>query len=250
MSWATEADLVRDFCERVRGMRDTPWTIYAETAGWDLLLAHRDGFQVGIEAKLSLNAKVIDQALSGAWSVRTGGNPDYRAVLVPGEKLQNHLSRICTAIGIGIIAMRDQKWWTPDLPDERWDWKVWPNWCPDQRCLLPDYVPDVCGGHAAPVQLTPWKVKAIKLMIVLERRGYVTRADMKALQISPTRWTDSWHGFLERAPDVNGFRACGRTPDLKAQHPTNYAEIEADFATWGAAFELPKPSPDLFGAAA
>jgi hypothetical protein len=75
-------------------------------------------------------------------------------------------------------------------------------------------------------------VKAIKLMILLERRGRVTRGDMKALQISPTRWTDSWNGFLSASPEAGGYVSNGRTPDLKRQHPTNWAEIEADFAKW------------------
>jgi hypothetical protein len=69
-------------------------------------------------------------------------------------------------------------------------------------------------------------------MILLERRGRVTRGDMKALQISPTRWTDSWHGFLRADPAAGGYVPCERTPDLKAQHPTNWAEIEADYDKW------------------
>lgn len=228
--------MVRAFVEQVNGLRDNPWTIYPETAGWDLLMAHRDGHQLGIEAKLSLNAKVIDQAIVNTTRYHCDTGPDYRAVLVPEGKVQHHLGTICTLLGVGIIAARDSGYWSLSLPDERWGWKEWPNWCPAQRCVLPDYVPDVEGGHACPVQLTPWKIKAIKLMILLQRRGFVTRADMKRLEISPTRWTDGFHGFLDRKPEVGGFVACRRTPDLRAQHPTNYAEIEADFEKWGLAF--------------
>lgn len=112
-----------------------------------------------------------------------------------------------------------------------------------ERCILPDYIPDVAAGCAAPVQLTPWKINAIKLMIVLERRGYVTRKDMKVLQISPTRWCDHWHGFLAPAPDRRYVR-CNRTPDLKAQHPVNWAQIEADFEVWGKDFAI-DPVADL-----
>lgn len=85
--------------------------------------------------------------------------------------------------------------------------------------------------HAAPVQLTEWKISAIKLMILLERKGAVTRADMKALRLSPTRWTDRYHGFLMASP--TGYVKHTGTPDLKAQHPKNWAEIEADFDKWG-----------------
>jgi hypothetical protein len=242
----TEADMIREWltgdfkATNHRGQ----WLVYPETAGWDLLLAHEDGYQIGIEAKLSLNAKVIDQALSGAHGWRAEG-PDYRAVLVPADKVQLHLGNIATAIGIHILTVERKEQgafrgtrYIP-FPDEASNYCRWPNWMPEVRCTLPEYVPDVEGGHSAPVQLTPWKIKAIRLMIILERRGYVTRADMKALQISSTRWCDHWHGFLDVAPSRRGGYVRGKqTPDLKAQHPTNYAEIEADFDKWFAPLAL------------
>ena len=233
MAWTTEAELVRSFVALVDAMLKNPWTVYAETAGWDLLLQHRDGFQLGIEAKLSLNAKVVEQALSGTTSFYDSTGPDYRAVLVPESKLQKHLVTICRALGIGIIALRE-KHNSLRLPEQTWCWNDWPNWCPLERCKLPDYVPDVCGGHSAPLKLTEWKIKAIRLCILLERRGFVTRADFKDLQISPTRWTDAYYGFLVRAPERGGFIAGPCTPDFRTEHPTNFAEVEADFDRWGA----------------
>ena len=65
----------------------------------------------------------------------------------------------------------------------------WHDWCPNQRCKIPDYVPDVAAGRSAPLQLTEWKVRAIKLAIILEERP-VTRADFKALKLHPQRWLD------------------------------------------------------------
>ncbi len=56
---------------------------------------------------------------------------------------------------------------------------------------------------------------------------------LKALQISPTRWCDHYHGFLKPEPGLGGYVRCGLTPDLRAQHPVNYVEIEADWETWG-----------------
>lgn len=245
-AWKTEAEMVQDWLGVLRKQdRDQQWTVYPETAGWDILLVHRDGRQVGIEAKLSLNAKVLDQALAGADSYWREDGPDYRAVLVPSGKVQMHLGNIARALGIVIIEARPAEPYVSrhiSLPTTGWDERHWPNWCPAERCSLPDYVPDVEAGHSAPVQLTEWKIKAIKLMILLERRGYVTRADMKALQISPTRWCDSWHGFLGKDP--RGYVRCQRTPDLKAQHPVNWAQIEADFPTWGKDFDI-TPQPDL-----
>ncbi len=236
-----EADLVAAFGLALGRARapSADWTEYHETAGWDLLLVNPVGVQIGIEAKLALNPKVLEQALPGRWGDRSG--PDYRAVLVPQDGLQHHTSRLAHHLGIVVITLRSANWrsaeapwdFSPSLPDEAWDYSMsdWPNWCPAERCGLPDYVPDVRGGHAAPVQLSPWKIKAIRLLILLERNGSVTRADMKALGISPTRWTDHWNGFLSPGPS-GGYVRNTRTPDLRAQHPENWPQIEADFATW------------------
>ena len=78
----TEAALCAQFIELID---KRIWTPYAETQGWDILLVRRvDGFQIGIQAKLSLNIDVIAQAIesSGHWSATAAG-PDCRAVLVP-----------------------------------------------------------------------------------------------------------------------------------------------------------------------
>lgn len=247
-----EADLVQAFCASVeesnaRG-RAPKWTVYHETAGWDLLLVSETGSQIGIEAKLSLNAKVLEQALPDHWSEDRG--PDYRAVLVPRGGLQNHLVAIAGHLGITVLVMNSYdrmgvRWthdFRPALPDEasRYALNDWHPWQPADREHLPDYVPDVVGGKAAPVMLTDWKVRAIKLVILLDRRGVVTRKDMKALAISPSRWTAAYHGFL--VAGEGGYVRCRRTPDFKAQHPENYAQIEADFDTWAAALAPAVPA--------
>jgi hypothetical protein len=215
--YTAEHELVADFIgqlDRLAELSKKPpkWTVYPETAGWDLLLVHNSGFQVGLEAKLTLNAKVIDQALVNANSRFNTAGPDYRGVLVPVGGAQHHLERICDAIGIGIVRVgpaRQGVYRYFGLPGGGDYSRDWPK---------------------SPVMLTEWKIKAIKLMILLERRGAVHRSDMRALKISPSRWTDAYHGFL--APTSGGYVRCDRTPDLKAQHPRNWAEIEADFDKW------------------
>lgn len=244
--FAVEADLVVAFCGCIAADKRNPWVVYHETAGWDVLLVQPGtGVQIGIEAKLSLNPKVLDQAIPGErWYQEAG--PDYRAVLVPADSCQHHMTRIADRCGIHVIKIRPRRGWDDsfvgwamdgELPDQASSYDDWHPWCPSERCALPDYIPDVTGGHAAPLQLTPWKIKAIKLAIILERRGFVTRGDMKALQISPSRWTDRYHGFL--TPGDGGYYRCGRTPDLKGQHPRNWDEIEADLPKWGVPFALP-----------
>lgn len=229
----SEAELVREFLRRLERER-TDWRVYPETADWDLLLVGPDGTQVGLEAKLTLNAKVVDQALAGVhsrWSRFDG--PDYRGVIVPQVGRQLHLERICGVIGIGIISLANEENGVRrglNLPTVFG--RVWPCWGPADRCPVPDYVPDVTAGVAAPVKLTDWKVRAIKLSIVLDRKGWVDRSMMRALGISPSRWCDPYQGFLRQ--DQRGqYVRCDATPDFRKQHPVNYAQIEADVAQWG-----------------
>lgn len=227
------------------------WTAYPETGGFDILLARAaDGFQIGIEAKLKLNARVIAQALERGDYYRVDGpNPDCRAVLVPkGTALD--LSVICAALGVTVIQMEDavpaaRGWWSPRgqpncsfqspfrpmLPtlDQYWnDEADWHERAPSSRIPLPDYVPDVGAGCSAPVALTLWKIKAIKIAITIERRGYVTRADFKHHKISMSVWTSSWL----RNGSNGGWVSNGRLPDFRAQHPVNYAQIKADVEAW------------------
>jgi hypothetical protein len=241
--FASEAEMVATFGALVAADRPrngvSKWTLYHETAGWDVLVVHAEtGVQIGVEAKLSLNAKVLDQALPGHSSWLSDG-PDYRAVLVPAYACQAHMASLAGHLGITIIKLIDRAYcgkaeWALSrrLPDEASMYDTdWFSWLPAERCRLPDYVPDVSGGCASPLMLTPWKIAAIKLLILLDRTGAVTRKDMAALKLSPSRFTAAHFGFLERGSA--GYVRCDRTPDLRAQHPVNYAEIEADFASWG-----------------
>jgi len=235
--FATEAEMVAKFCAdlagRERWRNPDPWTVYHETAGFDLLLVQNGtGIQVGVEAKLAFNNKVLCQALP-KWSDFEEG-PDYRAVMVPRYATQGDLPEIARRLGLGVITVSHWDDGIADLPDERrhsW-FHSWHPWFPTKRCRLPDYVPDVVGGHPSPLQLTDWKIRAIKLLILLRRRGHISRADFKHLGLSPTRWTAP-DGYLARGDGV--YVAGPYTPDLEAQHPKAWSEIEADFEKWAPA---------------
>lgn len=240
--YTREADLCADFISVIDKTGD--WICYPETAGFDILLRRKaDDAQIGIEAKLKLNAKVIAQALPQylAWSCAITG-PDYRAVLVPSYGVSD-LGPICQALGITVMRVRreflNHPWNSPIDPvlpkSEPGYWSPaqdWHEWCPVERCKLPDYVPDVRAGESAPLQLSAWKIQAIKLAILLDERP-VTRADFKALRLSPARWTDPYTGWLAKGD--GGYIRGRRCPDFRAQHPKNYAEIEADRASWAPA---------------
>jgi hypothetical protein len=235
--FATEAELCARFLSAIDKKE---WTAYSETAGWDILLSRNaDGFQIGIEAKLKFNALVLNQALENSeWSVCNNG-PDCRAVLVPrGEA--NNLGRIADYIGIVVIGVSLDtydavKWFprfSPDLPrlDGSWYTNRWPEWAPHTRHTLPEYVPDVEAGKPSPLQLTKWKIAAIKIAVTLDKRGFVTRHDFKVHGIDHRRWITKGAEWLVN--NAAGYVKGPRFPDFRAQHPVNYAQIEANAAKW------------------
>lgn len=235
--FATEADL----CTAFIAVIPKGWTAYAETGGWDILLVHDDGTQLGIEAKLTLNAVVLAQACDGLTGYWTREAPDYRAVLVPAGKAVAGVGVLAGILGITIINLRTtsagfgRQAFAPLLPDPKasneGNWK--PFW-PERRHALPSIVPDVSAGTAAPVQLTEWKIKALKIMALLERHGAVSRADFRHLRIDASRWTQFW---LRGTPA--GYAICDATPRFDRQHPKAYAEVVATMAEWAPRALLP-----------
>jgi hypothetical protein len=239
--FASEAELCATFIKQL----PQGWTAFAETAGFDILLVRDvDGAQIGVEAKQTLNAKVVLQAAEsrGAYLVDHSG-PDFRAVLVPYGKAGSELAAVCRLLSITVIEMKtkvvfqQQQWgpkkkFTPDLPavgGSSWR-EDWFDLAPWKRCPLPEYVPDVVAGASAPSTLSSWKISAIKVFILVERTGFVTRTDFAQLKINHRRFLDM--GWLQQS-DERGKYVLGRYPlNLRAQHPTVYPQIEADFDQW------------------
>lgn len=189
------------------------WTAYPETANWDVLLVRKeDGFQIGIQAKLRMNTEVINQALDeyGSWSAAAPG-PDCRALLVP---IASGFGRICTHLGLEVITpwgpYKGQWRFDPPLPDQPNSYVSdhWKEWAPASRHKLPDYVPDVIAGSPSPVKLTDWKIKAIKLAVLLEKRGVVLRTDFKHLNLDHRRGCMGRSRMTSPAGDRKRRRGC------------------------------------------
>lgn len=234
--YATEVALCADFIDWARREAGRPgysgvtpvWTPYAETAGWDLLLVGPDGTQIGIQAKLTFNLKVIEQCIPGCWDAWHDHGPDYRAILVP--EMNSTAESICAALGLMLFARRGSNnfgpiEFTPALNMGHYN-GGWHYWSPRKRCVLPEFVPDVAAGASGPVQLTRWKIAALRIIATLQLNGHVTKQDFKAFGIDPRRWTGP-QGWLQPGA-VPGQFIRGDSLDFDKQHPEVYAKVLAE----------------------
>ena len=234
-TFRSETEMCASFIRAV----PTTWTIYPETGDFDIILSrNEDGFQIGIEAKLSLNAKVILQVAESMNTYDlTSPAPDCRAVLVPRKEKYGELGTICKFLGITVIGVRNpcsETWsepFTPSLPrlSNAYSEDSWFERAPSKRIKLPEYIPDVPAGCSSPIKLTRWKVGAIRLSIILEKRGYLRREDFKTFQVNMQTWIQNH--WLKR--EITGELIKDNCfPDFRKQHPKNYAEIEDDYEQW------------------
>lgn len=260
MTFKTEAKLCKTFIEHL----PKAWTPYPETSGWDILLVHDTGVQIGVEAKLKLNAKVIEQAAERiAYYHATDAGPDFRSILVPYGTGGTFLG-VCRLLGITVIGCVSEErylevnryhipklWFGPELPPGKngFSWRdEWFDTAPVKRHELPDYIPKVDAGTPSPLILSSWKIGAMRLCVLMERTGYLCRSDFTALKISISRWMPSSTGWLgltnQRGVYTKGTRWPGET--FRSEHPDTYQEMEADFETWCPKGRVKPNLPELF----
>lgn len=236
--FATEADLCAAFIAWVQGsagefnhgIQCPKWTPYAETAGWDILLVGADGTQIGVQAKLRFNLKVLDQTIPGGWDAWRGEGPDYRAVLVPTT--DSSAEHLCSALGLTLFRPGGRNYggfdhrhsidFVPGLNMEHWN-GGWHYWNPERRHPLPEFVPDVVAGASGPVQLTKWKIAALRVVARLELRGFVTRQDFREVSIDIRRWVGPGGWLIPGA--VPGQFIAGPSLNFVAQHPDVYPQV-------------------------
>jgi hypothetical protein len=221
--FATESALCAAF---MAWARQQGWVPYAETDGWDILLVHPDGTQIGVQAKLKFNMKVLSQAVEQGW-VWSDSGPDFRAVLVPFGEGQRDLTE---ALGLGLFQpyYRDRgDKFEPDIDETARTYRRWHYANPKSRCPLPEYVPDVIAGSSAPMQLTRWKIAALKIAALIELRGWVCRKDFQELGIDHRRWTQHWLQPMTQPAGAWRFTAQSEG-DFRANHPQVYPQVLAD----------------------
>ncbi|HFT1758729.1 TPA: hypothetical protein R6C92_003642 [Pseudomonas aeruginosa] len=231
---SSEAELCAAFIDEFN--RVPGWTCYPETAGFDILVVHEEGRQIGVEAKLQLNAKVADQILPQHWQDRYGApGPDHRMVIVGRiTEASQGIARLLEMCGIAVLApsrghrRRDGKF--VDFPE--FHLRHWLqhlsgpqlfDWNPAERCHVPIVVPDVPAGVPAPLRLTEWKEGALKVIATLRRQGFITTKQIAECGVSATNWTRSW---LDKGAERGTWVESARMPAFDQQHPEAYAKLQ------------------------
>ncbi|WP_257605310.1 hypothetical protein [Pseudomonas sp. UMAB-40] len=142
------------------------WTCYPEAAGFDVLVVHSDGRQIGVEAKLALNAKVADQILPNCGDEFYGrAGPDHRLVIVSKITDANAgIAKMLRRLVVKVLQPR-QSWertgyeWTFDLKHQLLCYESGVtffgnerlfDWSPEERCRVPALVTDLPAGVPPP----------------------------------------------------------------------------------------------------
>lgn len=234
-----EADLCALFIQEFNKLPD--WTCYPEAAGFDILVVHTDGRQIGVEAKLALNAKVADQILPHHYDDNSEApGPDYRMVIV--SKITDASAGIVKMLGrLGVTVMLPRSSWTREGDKYTFDLahkllevsgrapfydRYMFDWNPPQRCKVPVMVTNLPAGVPSPVRLTPWKESALKVIAQLRSQGFITAKQIASHGISATAWTQpggSKPSWLAKGAVRGAWIETEHLPAFDKQHPEVYA---------------------------
>jgi hypothetical protein len=229
------------------------WTCYPETGGFDIVVAHEGGRQIGVEAKLQLNAKVAEQIMpADGWHRYNKGGPDHRLVIVRSiTDASAGIARMLAQLGVMVWAPQYHERWRTDgggwdiefrirqhlwedaeaeKDQKRWGHSTvaWFDWNPLERLALPVVVPTVRAGVPAPVQMTPWKQAAVRVMARLRAQGYITAKEIAEEGCSPSTWTQRW---LKKGPVRGQWIETADLPAFDKQHPELYEHAVTQLAT-------------------
>lgn len=213
----SEAELCRRF---IAYAEPQGWKAYAETGGWDIVLV-KDGVQIGVQAKLRFNATLMRQLLPGNHGRR---GPNYIAALLPNS--DSDVSQVLEQCGVIYFYPHNNMQWDDRITQYApldLGLQYRPQWDFEEQIELPEYLPDVPAGDSAPVQLTPWKVGALRLFAMIEHQGFATKNDMDRILVNPRFFVQSeWIAYDRHA---KRYIKGPKEPRAVKQHPQVYQQI-------------------------
>lgn len=241
----TESDLCALFIREFSTL--DCWTCYPEAGGFDVLVVHEDGRQIGVEAKLVLNAKVADQILPArGGDYHQAPGPDYRLVIV--SKISDSNAGIAKMLEMmGVLVLCPYTHSTPAdytfglehvLLEAKghvasYTSKYLFDWNPAERCQVPLVVGDLPAGVPAPRRLTPWKESALRVVALMRRQGTITSKQIADHGIGTGYWTQPYgerKAWLAKGPVRGQWVETEHMPPFDKQHPEAYAQVLQELA--------------------
>lgn len=223
-----EEDLCSEFKSIVEAVGGI---VYAETAGFDMLIVGPEGLQIGVEAKLRANVDVLAQALNGdKWPGRPNHvGPDYRAVLVP--KAKPAFREVASAAHVWVFDLAKA---TRDANRDvlHFDMMFFGDpesyvhrhylWQYNRPCWVPPTDFGVPAGVPSPRSVTPWKIGAVRLCMLLREQGFVTSRDFRDCGIA---FSPYWRRKLRNYGSVRRPSSNGKTVVLARYIPLPHAVL-------------------------
>jgi hypothetical protein len=206
--------LESELCEKfISVAKEHGWTIFPEQNDWDFIMV-RKGIQVGVQAKLKANKKVLTQCLPKLPYNKKG--PQYRAVLVGGHKGRSLKARnengdlfysLARHLKIIIFDASARNWLMIGYGNNlqkfrgyRYGYKLnlrHYHWHPKKLEWLPDFVPVLPSGVPSPETVSKYKIVMLELRELELERGWICLKDCKQIvKKFDVRWGPS--GLLNR----------------------------------------------------
>ncbi len=217
--------------------KNVGWVVYPEQGGWDLLLV-RNHIQVGIQAKLRPTVKLFAQAIVP----ESSPGPHYRAIAVGNLNFKERRDVIVVARTSGLVlidmschhdcwlnaAQRNYKYFS------KISWRYYRHY-PSKLVWTPSFVPKLAAGIPAPKNVSPWKIAAIKLELLCDKKGWVTIDDARKIvrQEVPSHTVGYPRTLLQRyfrctkdsAPEIRRGKKWALRSRPSRQYPYVYKEL-------------------------
>jgi hypothetical protein len=184
-----EVDLCNDF---IFWSKMYGYKVYPECGGWDMLLV-KNGVQIGVQAKLKANMKVLAQALDGVCERKLKVSPHYRVVLVASKPSSDFikLAKACRIIIISFFGNISKHYCLRynDIKAINYNYEFksfigsarYYRYAAKKRVKLPLFVADIKAGVPSPRNVSDWKILCIKAERLCIKQGYITSRDVKTL---------------------------------------------------------------------
>jgi hypothetical protein len=188
-------------CDEFIELNKGDWDIYPECYGYDMLMFSKESdFQIGVQAKLINNLKVIYQILNNT-ELNKGTlkkiGPHYRAVLTPSD--DHPYNCLCSRLNIIKLNIMPIKGTINYIKGVYLNSYYFLNF--RERHTRPEIRLNDSPGKSSPRNISQWRINALKIMNKYYEQGYIISSQLRELGLNTTLFTN-WFEYKYREPKV------------------------------------------------